>query len=250
MQGDERMCGASVPALAVRGLTRTVGMPGNRVEVLRGIDLEVAAGQFVAITGPSGSGKSTLLHLFAGLTSPTSGSIRIGPHDLACLDDDGRALLRRRWIGLVFQDFQLLDLLTAEENVALPLTIAGRSRRDARRAAAGALERVGLGHRRRHLPGELSGGEQQRVAIARALVIDPVLLLADEPTGNLDSANSNQVMALLIELAREGRLTILLVTHDPRQAAIAHRIVVLRDGRIAADGPGEHHATAVAMRAA
>jgi putative ABC transport system ATP-binding protein len=221
-------------ALVVTGLTKSYGPPANRVEVLRGIDLRIEPGEFVAVMGRSGSGKSTLLHLIAGLTPPTSGSIRIGPHELIHLGDDARALLRRQWIGVVFQSFQLLDMLTAEENVALPLAIAGYPRKMAQRQARAALEQVGLMHRRQHHPDTLSGGEQQRVAIARALVIDPFLLLADEPTGNLDSASAAGVLALIRRLADQRRRCILMVTHDATQAAAADRIIELRDGCIAA----------------
>jgi putative ABC transport system ATP-binding protein len=225
--------GQADAALVVEGLTKWYGGPGNRVEVLRGIDLRVEPGEFVAVMGRSGSGKSTLLHLIAGLAPPSDGSIRLGPYPVSRFDDDTRALLRRRWIGVVFQSFQLLDMLTAEENVALPLAIAGRAHKSARREAALALEQVGLGHRRRHRPDALSGGEQQRVALARALVIDPLLLLADEPTGNLDSDSGAQVMGLLRTLADQRRRSILMVTHDPLQAARADRTIELRDGRVA-----------------
>jgi putative ABC transport system ATP-binding protein len=234
-----------MPALAVHGLVKSHGTGAARVEVLRGIDLEVAAGELVAVMGPSGSGKSTLLHLVAGLDSPTSGSIRVGGQDITTLGDDQRTLLRRRHIGLVFQHFGLLDMMTAEENVALPLVIAGSPRKAARTRAAEALEQVGLAHRRGHLPGELSGGEQQRVAIARALIIDPVLLLADEPTGNLDSASGAQVLDLLRRLGDQRRRAILLVTHDPAQARVADRVVMLRDGRNVSSLPeamGARHA--------
>jgi putative ABC transport system ATP-binding protein len=224
---------ASDAALLVTGLTMSYGTPGNRVEVLRGVDLKIEPGEFVAVIGRSGSGKSTLLHLLAGLALPSGGSIQLGGYDLTRFGDDGRAMLRRRWIGMVFQSFQLLDMLTAEENVALPLAIAGYAHKTSQCQAAQALERVGLTHRRRHLPGALSGGEQQRVAIARALVIDPLLLLADEPTGNLDSGSAREIVSLLRALADQRRRSILMVTHDPTQAAVADRIIELQDGRIA-----------------
>jgi putative ABC transport system ATP-binding protein len=182
--------------------------------------------------GPSGSGKSSLLHLLAGLDHPTAGSIRVGGSDLASLDEDARALLRRRQIGLMFQSFQLLDTLTAEENVALPLAIGGCPADEARQRAARLLDCVGLTHRRQHRPHELSGGEQQRVAIARALVIEPLLLLADEPTGNLDSVQGERIMTLLRQLVKERRQTLCMVTHDANHAALADRIVYLRDGCI------------------
>jgi putative ABC transport system ATP-binding protein len=220
------------PAVEVRGLTRVYGAGEARVEALRGIDLTVERGQFVAVMGPSGSGKSTLLHLIGGLDAPTAGSIRVGGDDLGALDDDRLTLLRRRRIGFIFQAFNLLDMLSAEENVALPLLIDGVAEAEAHRRAVAALELVGMAPRRQHLPGRLSGGEQQRLAIARALVTRPLLLLADEPTGNLDSVNSDQVMTLLRTLVDEQGQTILMVTHAARQAAMADRLVHLRDGRI------------------
>jgi len=217
-------------AIEVRDVTKVFGSGEARVEALAGVNLRVAHGEFVAIMGPSGSGKSTLLHLIGALDLPTSGSIRVGADDLSTLDDNRLTLLRRRRIGFVFQAFNLLDVLTAEENVALPLEVDGQA--DALAAAAEALAQVGLAHRRAHLPGQLSGGEQQRVAIARALVMNPLLLLADEPTGNLDSNHGDQVMALLRSLADERGQTIVMVTHHPGHAALADRLVRLRDGRV------------------
>jgi putative ABC transport system ATP-binding protein len=221
-----------VVAVEVCGLTRVFTNGATRVEALRGVDLCVRPGEFVALMGPSGSGKSTLLHLIAGLDQPTGGRVAVGGHDLAALDDDARTLLRRRRLGFVFQAFNLLDVLSAEENVALPLLVDGLAEGEAQRRAGAALERVGLAGRRTHLPAQLSGGEQQRVAIARALVAEPLVLLADEPTGNLDSATGDQVMALLRRLVDEQRQTLLLVTHDARHAALADRLLRLRDGRI------------------
>jgi putative ABC transport system ATP-binding protein len=182
--------------------------------------------------GSSGSGKSTLLHLLAGLDQPCDGQILLEGADLALLNDDARTLLRRQRIGLIFQSFHLLDTLTAEENVALPLAIGGCPPAQARQRAAQALQRVGLDRRGKHRPHELSGGEQQRVAIARALVIDPLILLADEPTGNLDSVQGCKIIALLRRLVDEHRHTVLMVTHDIGHAALADRVVFLRDGRI------------------
>ncbi len=218
--------------LEVVGLTKAYGTGATRVEALRGIDLTLRRGEFVAVMGPSGSGKSSLLHLLAGLDRPTAGSIRIGGVDMAGMSEDERALLRRRQIGLMFQSFQLLDTLTAEENVALPLAIGGFPADEARQRAARLLGAVGLAARRPHRPHELSGGEQQRVAIARALVVEPLLLLADEPTGNLDSVQGDKIMALLRQLVEEHRQTMLMVTHDADHAARADRIIHLRDGRI------------------
>jgi putative ABC transport system ATP-binding protein len=222
----------SDPPLRVQGLTKDHGTGPGRVRALRGVDLEVAAGEFVALTGASGSGKSTLLHLVAGLDLPTAGGIWIGGADLASLSDDERTLLRRRQVGMIFQAFHLLDVFTAEENVAVPLVIAGRPRAEARRRAAALLDRVGLSGRRKHLPQELSGGEQQRVAIARALAVEPLLLLADEPTGNLDSAQGEQIVDLLRGLTDVGRHALLMVTHNPTHAARADRVLTLSDGRI------------------
>jgi putative ABC transport system ATP-binding protein len=225
--------------LVVAGLTKVYGSGTSRVEALRGIDLTIRRGEFVAVMGPSGSGKSSLLHLLAGLDQPTAGSVRVGGVDLAPLNEDERALMRRHQIGLMFQSFQLLDTLTAEENVALPLAISGCSAEEARRRAARMLGSVELAHRRQHRPHELSGGEQQRVAIARALVIEPLLLLADEPTGNLDSVQGRHIMALLRQLVEDQRQTLCMVTHDAGHAALADRIVSLRDGRIVEDRPAQ-----------
>jgi putative ABC transport system ATP-binding protein len=220
------------PAVVVEALTRTYIQGAGRVEALRGVDLTVRPGEMVAVMGPSGSGKSTLLHLIAGLDVPTAGRVCVGGVDLAGLDDDGRTLLRRRRLGIVFQAFNLLDTLTAEENVALPLLVDGVAEAEATRRARAALERVGVAGRASHLPAQLSGGEQQRVAIARGLVTEPVVLLADEPTGNLDSAGGAAVLALLRRLVDEQRQTLLLVTHDARHAALADRLLRLRDGRV------------------
>jgi len=220
----------------VRGVRRVYDTGAARTEALRGVDLSAVPGEFVALMGASGSGKSTLLHLIAGLDRPDAGSVCVNGVDLASLDENARTLLRRRRIGLIFQSFNLIDTLSAEENVILPLTLDGVRPREARRRAAALLEQVGLSGRRRHRPDELSGGEQQRVAIARALAIEPALLLADEPTGNLDSAAAACVLALLRDLAGQRRRTMLLVTHDPAQGALADRRVLLRDGRVVA-GP-------------
>jgi putative ABC transport system ATP-binding protein len=234
----------AVAVVAARGLTRAFGSGALRVDALRGIDLTVMPGEFVAVMGASGSGKSTLLHLLAGLDQPTGGTVHVGGTDLGSLGDDELALLRRRQVGVIFQDFNLLDVLSAEENVALPLAIGGRPPAAARRRAGRALALVGLAHRARHRPGELSGGEQQRVAIARALVVDPALLLADEPAGNLDSASGAGVMALLRGLVDEHHYTVVMVTHAPDHAALADRLVLLRDGRVVADRPSARGRTA------
>lgn len=220
---------AAVEAL---GLTRVFGEEATRVEALCGIDLRVDQGEFVAIMGPSGSGKSTLLHLLGGLDEPTSGSVRVGGQDLGSLSDDEITQLRRRDIGFVFQAFNLLHVLTAGENVALPLIIDAVSESEANARAQVILERVGLTDRGDHYPTELAGGEQQRVALARSLCADPVLLLADEPTGNLDSRNSEQIIALLRKIVDEEGQTVVMVTHDAGHAAMADRLITLRDGRI------------------
>jgi putative ABC transport system ATP-binding protein len=231
-EGAETVNTQPTLAVDVRGLRKMFGTGEARVEALRGIDLKVKRGEFVAVMGPSGSGKSTLLHLIGGLDSPSAGSIQVGDEDLAALDDDRLTLLRRRRIGFVFQAFNLLDVLSAEENVALPLLVDSVPEAEAQRRAGEALELVDLVKRKNHLPSQLSGGEQQRVAIARALVTGPLLLLADEPTGNLDSVSSDQIMTLLRSLVDEFTQTILMVTHNARHAAMADRILCLRDGLV------------------
>jgi putative ABC transport system ATP-binding protein len=232
----------SVPPLTAVGaeaVTRRFGSGEAAVDALRGVSLAVPEGQFTAVMGPSGSGKSTLMHLLAGLDRPSEGSVRIGEHDITRMSDKALTKLRRRHIGFVFQSFNLLPMLTAEENVLLPLTIAGR--RPDREALGELLERVGLADRRRHRPAELSGGQQQRVAIARAFITAPTVLFADEPTGNLDSAAGALVLDLLrYAVDRDGQTTV-MVTHDPRAAARADRVLFLADGRIVSDltGPTE-----------
>jgi putative ABC transport system ATP-binding protein len=201
------------------------------VDILKGIDLEIPRGQFAAIMGPSGSGKSTLLGLIAGLDSPTSGSILLDGEDITGLAEDQMAVLRGRKIGFVFQSYHLVPTLTAEENVMLPMELAGNGH-GGRTRARKLLERVGLGDRRDHYPVQLSGGEQQRVALARAFALQPPILLADEPTGNLDSATGKVVLDLLLELNREQGATMVLVTHEDSVAACADRRIVLRDGLV------------------
>jgi len=225
-------CRSDEFAVQVDDLRKVFGAGENRVEALRGVSLCLTRGEFVAIMGPSGSGKSSLLHLIGGLDASTSGSVRIGGQDLQSLNDDQLALLRRRRIGFIFQAFNLLDVLTAEENVALPLLVDGVAEGEARRRALRTLKLMELDNRRKHLPAQLSGGEQQRVAIARALVTNPVLLLADEPTGNLDSLTGGQIMRVLKSLVDEQGQTILMVTHDVRYGAMANRLICLRDGQV------------------
>jgi len=226
----------SAPAIEIRGLTKVFGSGETEVRALDGVDLEIARGEMVAIMGPSGSGKSTLLHLLGALESPTAGSIALAGREFQGLDDRELTLLRREGIGFVFQFFNLLPALTAEENVHLPALIAGRRDEALAERARTLLDRVGLAERADHLPSELSGGEQQRVSIARALLMEPELVLADEPTGNLDSRSEAQVLELLAELNRTEGHTIVMVTHDPEAAAVAQRVVFMRDGRIESDG--------------
>jgi putative ABC transport system ATP-binding protein len=220
------------------GLTRRYKMGDAFVDALRGVDLTVARGEFVALVGPSGSGKSTVLNLIGGLDRPTSGQVWINGTELSASDERTLTRHRRQHVGFVFQSFNLLPRLTAEENVALPLMFSGVPEKERRARARALLERVGLGPRLTHRPTQLSGGEQPRVAIARALVGQPALLLADEPTGNLDTTIGAEIMALLRELNQEQGLTLLVVTHDPEVAAFADRIVRLRDGRLQ-EGEGQ-----------
>jgi putative ABC transport system ATP-binding protein len=216
--------------LAARGIGKTVKSGTADLVILREIDLAVMPGEIVAVVGASGSGKSTLLAILAGLDTPTVGSVQLAGEDLFALDEDARAELRGRAVGFVFQSFQLLPSLTALENVMLPLELAGRD--DAEDQAREILTRVGLAERTHHYPKHLSGGEQQRVALARAFAGEPRLLLADEPTGNLDSATGAVVLGLLSRLRERLGTTLVMVTHDPSVAAIADRRVHLRDGRI------------------
>ncbi len=225
----------TAPVLSLRDVTRTIDTGTHRVEILRGISFDVARGEFVAIMGASGSGKSTLLGLVAGLDTPTSGSIRIEGEEISRLDEDALAVLRGRKIGFVFQSYQLIPTLTAEENVLLPAELAGEDLAAAQRRARELLKTVGLEERLDHYPVQLSGGEQQRVALARAFIRKPPLLLADEPTGNLDSVNGRHVLELLLSLNRSEGATLVLVTHDRELASHATRIITLRDGQILSD---------------
>ncbi|MGH7857042.1 MAG: ABC transporter ATP-binding protein [Candidatus Binatia bacterium] len=205
------------------------------IRALAGVSLDIPKGEFVSVMGPSGSGKSTLLHLLGGLDVPDAGTIAVGDRNLAGLSDDELTVFRRRHIGFVFQFFNLLPTLSAEENVALPLLLDGRRMREVQPRAEEMLKRVGIWQRRAHKPDALSGGEMQRVAIARALVIEPTLLLADEPTGNLDSKTGEDILSLIKGTALQSGQTVVMVTHDARAAAYADRIITLKDGRVVSD---------------
>lgn len=218
--------------LDAQGLHKQYELGQNIVKALDGVDLGVKQGEFVGIMGPSGSGKSTLLHLLGGLDKPTQGEIFLSGDNVSHLSDQESTLVRRRNIGFVFQFFNLLPTLSAEENILLPLIIDGKKPRDFQESLDSLLKRVGLEDRRHHKPDQLSGGEQQRVALARALITRPAILLADEPTGNLDTRTGSDVMQLLRDSARELQQTIIMVTHDPKAAAYADRLVFLQDGKI------------------
>jgi putative ABC transport system ATP-binding protein len=222
---------AATPIVALDRVSRTYAMDGVHVDALRDVSLNVQPGEFVAIVGPSGSGKSTMMNIVGCLDRPTAGSYRLAGTAVDELGDDALARLRSRTIGFVFQSYNLLPRTSALDNVATPLLYQGVGRRERVARATAALERLGLGDRLHHEPSQLSGGQQQRVAVARAIVTDPALILADEPTGNLDSASGQDVLALLRELHASGR-TIVLITHDPDVAASAGRQVHIRDGRL------------------
>ena len=220
--------------IEVRGLTKVFGTGPNAFQALRGVDFDVEAGDFVAVMGSSGSGKSTMMNILGCLDTPSTGSYRFLGHPVERLTQDQRALLRRRYIGFVFQGFNLLARTSALENVELPLLYRGESRAARHKGAMAALDRVGLTAWAKHTPSELSGGQQQRVAIARALVTEPQVLLADEPTGNLDSERSVEIMQLLSALNRDGGISIVMVTHEAEMAAYAHTIVRFKDGLVLA----------------
>jgi len=240
------MTGETGPVLEVKGLCKGFGAAPNRTTVLDCVDLTLARGAFAAVMGPSGSGKSTLLHLLAGLLAADSGEIRVGGASVSSMSDRDATIFRRRRIGLVFQDFNLIPTLTAEENIVLPLLL---DRRSADRPALEALlERLGLARRRHYLPSALSGGERQRVAIARALVTRPEIVLADEPTGNLDSPAGRAFCDVLRRINADEGCTILLVSHDPVVAAAARRVHLLRDGRFAGVFDTGHDAALVSQR--
>ena len=221
----------SAPLVALGGVTLTLASLAGEVNVLRGIDLDIASGETLGIVGPSGSGKSTLLMIMAGLERASSGQVQVAGADLSTLDEDALARWRRANVGIVFQAFHLVPSMTALENVAVPLELAGAA--DAFDRAEQELRRVGLGHRLDHYPGQLSGGEQQRVALARAFVARPRLLLADEPTGNLDQGTGRAIVELLFDLHTQAGTTLVLITHDPALAARCQRIVRVEDGKLA-----------------
>jgi len=237
------------PAVVVaHDLTRRYGAGDTAVDALRGVSVEIAPGQMTAVMGPSGSGKSTLMHILAGLDKPSSGSVTIAGTEITGLDDNELTKLRREHIGFVFQFFNLLPMLTARENVLLPLTIAGE--KPDSEWFDGLTERIGLTDRLTHRPAELSGGQQQRVAIARALVSRPTVIFADEPTGNLDSTTSNEILELMRASVDEFGQTMVMVTHDPRAAAMADRVLFLADGLIVNDIPrSSQHDILLAMEA-
>jgi putative ABC transport system ATP-binding protein len=217
--------------IRVRGLRKVYHVGELDVEALRGVDLDVRRGEFVAVIGPSGSGKSTLFHILGGLAPPTAGEVWIDGIDLRKMGESERTEMRQRKVGFIFQKYNLLPTLTAKDNISLPQSIAGIKQPPAN--FDGVLKMLGISHRLNHKPRALSGGEQQRVAIARALVNQPAILLADEPTGNLDTANSNAVLELLRDLNKRAGQTILMITHNPEAAAFADRIVSMRDGKVA-----------------
>lgn len=228
--------------ISLRAITKVFGTGATAFRALKGVNFDVASGDFVAIMGPSGSGKSTMMNILGCLDVPTAGEYLFRGHHVEELDRDQRALLRRRFLGFVFQGFNLLPRTSALENVELPLLYRGDSRTLRRERAMAALDKVGLAEWASHTPGELSGGQQQRVAIARAIVSSPQVLLADEPTGNLDSQRSIEIMELLAELNRDG-ITVLMVTHEPDMAEFAKRIVHFRDGLIDRDLAPNGHRT-------
>ena len=238
MHSFDRQTAPKKDVIQVDGLSKTIQNGSNRVDILRGVSFAVPQGQFVAIMGASGSGKSTLLGLLAGLDTVTAGRIILDEIEIQDLKEDQLARLRGRKIGFVFQSYQLVPTLTAEENILLPAELSGYAG-DGRGRAKELLARVGLSERAHHYPVQLSGGEQQRVALARAFITRPPILMADEPTGNLDSANGQQVLDLLLQLNREEGTTLVLVTHDSHLAEYADRIITLRDGLVLTDALNE-----------
>lgn len=227
---------ANGPAIALKDVHLTLGDGAGRVHILKGITLDIAAGQSVGLVGPSGSGKSTLLMVMAGLERSDSGSVEVAGEALGPLSEDALARFRGKNVGIIFQSFHLVPNMTALENVAVPLELAGR--RDAFEKAKAELEAVGLGHRLHHYPAQMSGGEQQRVAVARALVVEPAILIADEPTGNLDETTGAQIVDLMFSVQRDRKTTLVLVTHDPALAEKCDRVIRVRSGEIEEEGSG------------
>ena len=236
--------------IRLRGVSKRYGSGAAELLALKGIDLDIAAGEFVAIMGPSGSGKSTAMNILGCLDTPSAGQYLFKGAHVEALTRDQRARLRRRYLGFVFQGFNLLARTSAQENVELPLLYRGDAAGVRSQAAARALASVGLGGWEQHTPAELSGGQQQRVAIARAIVTEPAVVLADEPTGNLDTQRSHEIMGLLLVLNRDHGITVLMVTHEPDMAAYAHRLVSFVEGRIAHDAANAHPTTAAPAAAA
>ena len=219
--------------LEVKNLCKVYGSGETKVDALRNISFSVEKGEFVAIIGPSGSGKSTLLHIIGGVDSPTSGTVKIGDTDIATLDETALAIFRRRQIGLIYQFYNLIPILNVEENLTLPLLLDGR--KPDKKMVSDIIEKLGLQERIGHLPNQLSGGQQQRVSIGRALINTPALLLADEPTGNLDSENSRDILKLLRKFNKEQNQTVIIITHDEKIAMAADRIIAIEDGKISRD---------------
>lgn len=219
--------------LEVKNLCKVYGSGETKVDALRNVSFSVEKGEFVAIIGPSGSGKSTLLHIIGGVDSPTSGTVKIGDTDIATLDETALAIFRRRQIGLIYQFYNLIPILNVEENLTLPLLLDGR--KPDKKMVSDIIEKLGLQERIGHLPNQLSGGQQQRVSIGRALINTPALLLADEPTGNLDSENSRDILKLLRKFNKEQNQTVIIITHDEKIAMAADRIIAIEDGKISRD---------------
>jgi putative ABC transport system ATP-binding protein len=230
--------------IRLQGVEKVFETGASTVRAVDHLDLGIFRGEFLTLTGPSGSGKSTVLNLLAGLDTPTAGEIVIDGHRLSTMSDDELTIFRRRQLGIIFQFFNLLPTLTAAENVALPLRADRRPRAEIAERVAAALALVDMGHRSRHRPGELSGGEMQRIAIARALVIEPLVILADEPTGNLDSKMGQDILELIKGMSERSGVTVVLVTHDLRAAAYGDRMITLRDGRIIDEVTGPTHQVA------
>ena len=225
--------GAKMKILEIRNLYKEYGKSETRVEALKDVSFDVEQGEFVAIVGPSGSGKSTLLHILGGVDTPTSGEVIISGTDIGKLDENNLAIFRRRQIGLIYQFYNLIPILNVEENMTLPILLDGK--KPDKKLLKSLVEKLGLNDRLKHLPNQLSGGQQQRVSIGRALINHPALLLADEPTGNLDSKNSREIISLLRKFNRENNQTVIIITHDERIALSADRVITIEDGRITKD---------------